>query len=121
MDDLIARLEAAEEGSRGLDNEIAHAVGAFFPEDPVCFPPYYTTSLDAALTLVPVGFEVTLRFNGVVYPRAGLSECSAHLTKGGRQYPSQVMDCEARTPALALCIASLRARMAGAVSPADAE
>src|SRR5882672_9817280 len=80
MDALLARLESANEGSRELDVaiEIAtqrcdptgyllgdelhwnepHEFGSTVAYEPLCQPlPHYTTSLDAALTLVPEGKE----------------------------------------------------------------
>lgn len=71
MDDLIKRLEEAKEGSRVLDRKIHGAVVGYpseailtdaeLPEgfggddlsDALDPTPHYTTSLDAALTLVP--------------------------------------------------------------------
>jgi hypothetical protein len=62
MTDLIARLEAATEGSRELDAYVARAVGInvtysneITPEpcgDDDCYLPNYTTSIDAALALI---------------------------------------------------------------------
>lgn len=64
-DELISKLEAATEGARWLDEEVAVAVGWTrkdvkhdfkwkAPDDQLyILPPRYTTSLDAALTLVP--------------------------------------------------------------------
>jgi len=103
MKDLIAKLEAATEGSRELDDAINRATGdKHLSYD----PPHYTTSIDAALTLVPKEFRwwslsnkdnedeffiITLR-----EPYAGgrYRHCAgAHLTV-----------------ALALCIVALKAR-----------
>ena len=67
MTDLIARLQAAGEGSRELDAEIALAIGWreghvgqercwYDPNDRMrALPERFTTSLDAALTLLPEG------------------------------------------------------------------
>lgn len=121
MDDLIAKLEAATEGSRELDVEI---VFALYPESvyrPQCVgdepifwsEPYYkrecpafTTSLDAALTLVPEG-----QGWGVLAGEPGTDGVfhNAYVTKP-RDVPLQSGPC--RTPALALCIAALNARAA---------
>ena len=64
MTDLIERLEAATEGSRELDAEIDERIwrakwGRGKPKDISVL--YYTTSIDAALTLVPegCGWEIT--------------------------------------------------------------
>jgi len=108
MTDLIARLEAAAEGSRELDVEIQrHRTG--HPDDHwyelngkwarnEC-PPRYTTSLDAALTLVPEGWFV----RKLAEYEDGWT-CT--LIKGARNENG----ASAATPALALCIAALRAR-----------
>lgn len=59
MHDLIARLEAATEGSRVLDAEIHLAIGerCGMGSDGLYLPPHYTQSVDAALTLVPEGWR----------------------------------------------------------------
>ena len=54
LDELIARLEAASEGSRELDWELAGRP-SFSDGSPDLNNPRYTTSLDAALSLVPEG------------------------------------------------------------------
>ena len=100
MDDLIARLEAAKEGSRELDIAIFRAI----TDKPRIRPPF-STSLDAALTLVPERCPWAVESAGVV-------------ELGTVNGPVEGF---AATPALALCIACLRARMAGAVSEADAQ
>lgn len=92
MRDLIARLEAATGPDRELDAEIADAVEF----DPTCLhSPAYTASIDAAMTLVP--------------PDTGIWG----VAKLGDQYTAHAgnPDHEGATPALALCIAALRARM----------
>lgn len=126
MDGLIARLEAASEGSRELDIEIAALSGyehmwdtagddAFVakvkePGDTrprVCdLCPRYTRSLDAALTLLPEGC------GWACDTRPG--ETSGHRTLP-RAWVSRFDDGHcfpdiAATIELALCIACLRAR-----------
>lgn len=112
MEDLIKRLEEASEGSRELD----HAVHCYM----VCGlngpwgayksaadwqkwalkgnwnSPAYTTSLDAALTLVPEGSDWTLH------------RVNDGLTIWADVGP--IKEAWGNTPALALCIAALRAR-----------
>ena len=100
MDELIARIEAASGGSRELDWEIhlrdgLDGVGAYGAH------PYYTSSIDAALTLVPDGFDWTLG-----HTNGGLT---IHAEVGGRG--DEYLRFGA-TPALALCAAALRARAA---------
>ena len=113
--DLIARLEAATGASRELDAAIAEAVGyivRYDKADPRGTTPYYqpvpdyswrpvptyTASIDAALTLVPEGWDYTIYSRG---------EVSVHRSKSGTR---TFYDAEAATPALAICIAALKAR-----------
>ena len=102
-DNLIARLEAATEGSRELHAETAglrwNSVGFYYHQNGVDHTgPNYTTSLDAALTLVPEEFDWTLG-----HTNSGLT---IHAQVGPK------IECFADTPALALCIAALKAREA---------
>ena len=109
LNNLIAKLEAATEGSRALDAEIALAInavptgaqlhkdgitwwldniGVFAPED-------YTTSIDVALTLVPSGERWEVGFCGAAVESSGGPIRSVHAE-----------------PAIALSIAALKARAA---------
>lgn len=103
-DELIAALEAATGPSRELDAEL----GALLPSPPedngaVVWWPYYTASIDAALTLVPEGMEIWITSR----PADGKAPAEAlvHLSR-------LVGDWRAYGPTipLALCIAALRAR-----------
>jgi len=140
-DSLIARLEAAEVGSRELDALItAHFVGAELrPYPPATdfgpsakwqfwsadgkhflgneskFPvPPVTTSLDAALALAErvlpgwyVGVQAN-RYELLIAPE----DWSAYLSAPkGHQFTDEV-EASAPTPALALCIAILKAKEA---------
>ena len=133
LDELIARLEAATEGSRELDAEIwrvadppackiadyqsraftgrdwteeekAEAVAARMKR----LAPHFTTSLDAALTLVPEGcaFRLQKNLNG------------KYWVSMQRKFPDQELgfdiwvDAYGPTIVLALCIAALKARAA---------
>jgi hypothetical protein len=121
-DDLIARLEAAPEGSRELDvrAEItrrsflaglgAAAIAAeivrvqshigfakFADAEEV---PHYTTSLDAALTLVPEGWRWKVQ-----QLRDGHYATLMRRARNGGKFI-----VGPNPPALALCIAALRAR-----------
>ncbi len=111
MKTLIAELERATEGSRAMSKAVAIAAGWIHQPEvnhnfkwrcprghdrPHSAVPDYTESLDAALTLVPEGAYWAVRvsmskFAGVVTPLGCV-----------------VKDCVANTPALALCIASLK-------------
>lgn len=111
--DLITRLESADGPSRELDADIARAIGwECVVRDPeaqgkyVCWRkhyrsgewimlPRYTASIDAALTLVPEGWDWA-----IFHTNGGLT---IHAWCGDK------IDHFGDTPALALCIAALRA------------
>lgn len=114
LESLIAKLEAATEGSRSLDGDIAVALGlvpvvatgrwriAGRPDRDATFfepkgggvweAPYWTTSIDAAATLVSGGKGWNVGHDGA--------------TVEGRNGPIQVGHTK---PALALSIAALKA------------
>lgn len=120
MTDLIARIESADGPSRELDAEIARSIGwGCVVRDPeaqnkyVCWRkkyrsgewimlPRYTSSIDAALTLVPEGWHMSV--NATV---GALLQGSAAVRDrdGGPSFTSA-----AATPALALAAAALKAR-----------
>ena len=118
MNDLIAKLEAATEGSRELDTLVAQAVGepcdlvSFGnPEQKAMRPKYwYTTSIDAALTLVPDGWTVAV----LSQDDAGLwhSEMRhGYLTSYDKcVFGNGGSHVKGTTPPLAICIAALKAR-----------
>jgi hypothetical protein len=89
---LIARVEAATGPSYALDGDISRVAG--LPPERV--PKAYSASLDAAMTLVPAGKYWSLM-------RDGLRDRYLALVDG--------FSAAAATPALALCAASLRARL----------
>ncbi len=110
---LLEKLEAATEGSRALDEAIDIAIkGTYFDSKP------YTTSIDAALTLVPEGYRMKHLSTGdpdlsekndqrysqcILYPHLDNDKC----------WKMGIKTCEqASSPALALCIAALKARLA---------
>jgi hypothetical protein len=119
--DLIARLEKATRPDRVLDADIWESVGRapvgqgfyrgssewdrhlwFAPNlsVPIESPPSYTSSIDAALTLVPEGWEWALHAEGGLY-RVEMGD------------PMIGLEGEHETaPAIALCIAALKARLA---------
>ena len=113
--DLIARLEAVTEGNRELDKAIGLDVVGFDPNmlptqwpdigsPPSPWPPY-TTSLDAALTLVPAIWRVYNIKEAYIYPPNKWFACLER-----RREHRESMIGKAPTPALALCIAALKAR-----------
>lgn len=96
--DIIPRLLEAQEGSRELD-ALIHGLVADISKLAV---PRYTTSLDAARTLMPPLFAWSVESSRSAPGHAWL-------------YPPDNIDDidfqgEAATPELALCIAALRAR-----------
>jgi hypothetical protein len=107
---LIERLSNATEGNEALNVEIAAAVGwtgtiggmggvIWRAPDGVERRPDFTRSVDAALALVPEGFGW---------------EVGADNIEGTMDYGASVnyVAAAGTTAALALCIASLRARIA---------
>jgi hypothetical protein len=111
LPELIAALEAAEGPSRELDAEIAHATewtGMELVEWPPFWPPF-TSSIDAALTLVPEKFYWSV---------GSLTDehSEPHHEYGAQLYLwSHVADKDdviehGATPAIALCIAAVKAR-----------
>lgn len=115
---LIERLEKAEAGSRELDAEIAPLDGRVCANvetqlwkkvvDGHLFIglPHYTTSLDAALTLVPQPWRV-YAMQQETWPNDAVQRWFAGLDHIPH---TESMMGKARTPALALCIAALKAR-----------
>ena len=110
-DDLIARLEAASEGSRKLDIALWEELKLIAPgaiSGGTYELPHYTTSIDAALTLVPEGWILDeLGDDAVGSPGAmQIIGATAQLSDGG----SRKAQGQAPTRPLAACIAGLRAR-----------
>ena len=122
---LLAELEAATGPSRELDAKIALAVGwrerdGMFgrewisPAHLMAELPFFTKSLDAAMTLVPPTHFYLLIFGC----KADGYTCSL----GGDELRGEgiihyadpaVLKAHAKTEPLALCIAAVRARLAG--------
>lgn len=124
LSDLIARLEKATGPHRELDLRIARAhgwrdCGAAWARpgethSSVWAPPAFTASIEAALTLVPEGWEYHIS-NRAPAPHTG----RAYVHNGEMQFIGGGMvrnpkyrgyETTASIPALALCIAALRAR-----------
>lgn len=105
VDGLIARLAAATEGSVQMDCLIADATNR---------PPFpYTTSLYAALSLVPDRHRWLLDKRPGAYFRS--DGYRAEVYREAHPYNSDRSDVPMHwvpTPALALCIAALKARAA---------
>jgi hypothetical protein len=99
LENLISRLEEAFEEDSELDLLIAQAVGNTSRPAPT-----YTGSIDAAMTLVPSGYAISLHVDANLTVHAG---CELDEGEGC----SDAQPC-GDTPALALCIVALRARSA---------
>ena len=129
MKELIERLERATGPDRELDVAIVYALypdigpyqGQCIGDEPIFWhdpyrkrpAPSFTSSIDAALTLVPEGHGWVLDYMDPGEPDGAM--VGAHACDGA------TFDTP-RPPALALCIAALKAREALAHSPAaDAE
>ena len=145
LDKLIARLEAASEGSRELDGMIAasltpegfnywrdHEIGkagrkigadarcekepdpsftwAYFADRSVDAPAY-TTSLDAAMALVPEGWAINLHY----FPETGDNPPGKYWNAAANIWfvedRNRRFRQDGHTMPLALCIAALRARV----------
>ena len=117
MKALIAELGAATEGSRELDKSTYMALGLPITNrsrlDPQMMEihlesvaPHYTTSLDAALTLSNGLDELCVEM-AIYSDEKTVASCCWGPTE---HCARQSTEAEAPTPALALCIASLRAR-----------
>lgn len=108
MNDLIERIEAASGPDRALDHEIYEYLGSpvvrmvsatTYGTDLVNWAPFYTASVDAALTLVPEGHFWALNMAG---DESGFDAMC--------QADGPVTWTRAATPALALCAAALKSR-----------
>ena len=121
MKDLIKRLEAATGPDRQLDNAIEEAIDLPKPTNPddlPGYPPHFTASIDAAITLVPEDSHEWREYSPVIWggrrPAARINYRQRDAeAESGWAYGS-LNDSEVRgaTPALALCIAALKARSA---------
>lgn len=128
MNDLIERLEKAEEGDTALDVAIIDALDLaqtvplaerqwWYRQEPdgsqtmKDYAPY-TTSIDAALTLVPEGWGCIV-WNFAEGDNGDATEvracrCEVHPLSPDSEAPS--IGWEANTVPLAICIAALKAR-----------
>lgn len=107
--DLAARCESATGPDREIDRDILHCLWngparELWMHCAGKSPPFFTTSIDAALMLVPEGW-------------AWMAGCAAGETFFATLSPTDesgieadMIDTNAATPALALCAAALRAR-----------
>lgn len=119
IEDLLARLEAASEGGRALDKAIGRIAGTYKPPDrgdPFGSSPPYTTSLDSAATLTDGKWWTA----GPGKTREDEPLYGAAIYKPVIGEPQLIASGEHdATPALALCIAALKARAAGPPEAGD--
>lgn len=113
MTDLATRIEQAGEGNRELDRLVAVSLlmdgpwGAYETASDWLKAaeqwniPHYTTSIDAAATLVPVGYAWLRKSPGAM---------TVYKVPTDDKEWAQHIDGTAATPALALCAAAIRAR-----------
>lgn len=126
--ELIEKLERADGPSRELDAEIAQTLS--LPWDyaadwgprgrDIQVAHRYTASIDAALTLVPEGWRIAgfveyghgMKWKGRIYCALVPSDLS-HLPRTYAAHSAAAVRCDhAATPAIALCIAALKAKEA---------
>lgn len=118
---LIERLEKATGPDSELDQEIWFSLEQPLPDEPVGFPIRYTASIDAALTLVPPSHVTDVHDDEDKCFPTGFSITSLC----GSEYQAEVIyhptwnveppplgEGYSPTPAIALCIAALKARKA---------
>lgn len=109
ISNLITRLEGMTGPDRNADAMIHHAINDGVGTGCWSDAPHYTSSLDAAMSLVPEGMSAcaTKYADG-----SGAAETWRYVTERFPEiYGGSHQNVGARTPAIALCIASLRARM----------
>jgi hypothetical protein len=101
LEELADRCEMAKEADRGTDAEIywliETGINVYRPE-----APQYTSSIDAAMTLVPEGHKWKLGYGRYVPHVAEVVDYVSHTG-------TYVAECDGNH-ALALCAAALRAR-----------
>ncbi len=118
--ELIAALEAATGPSRELDASIGEALGVapqYYSEygygDPAKDAPRehapYTESIDAALSFTPEGWKPSLLSWAVPELTEPNKRVTAFMTLVTGDYKGHVRGDSGATPAIALCIANLRA------------
>ena len=107
---VIAKLEAATEGSCELDVAVIRAVFGYAFHAPLWHGLHYTTSLDDALTLLPgdCGWALDSCGSASVHSLAEKADHIGYLIIGEC---GLLLDEPLRTPALALTIAALKARV----------
>lgn len=122
---IISRLKKATGPDQELDDTIAVLEG--YRGSPLPYT-HYTSSIDAALTLVPEGLSCAVK----IYPEGGgaceiwryVTEVFAEAYGGAEELRRRNgtfdhQNVGAATPAIAICIAALKARTAALTQPTD--
>lgn len=118
LKELIERLERAEGPDRELDLEIANALGFMCDRTQAFLAKDYTSSIDAALTLVPEGasLEHLGQFMVLGIDDAPLWQAKIRLRTLKNVHDKKRSDVIGtgllKSPVIALCIAALKARSA---------
>jgi hypothetical protein len=126
--DLIARLEAATEGSHELDGRVYCGVNGLvfrsvssrgFHFEPDAHgththvtPTPFTRSIDAALTLVPEGWYWSINTSATADAAAASCFFASVRGRAAKGRDPEGFCRHGATPALALCVAALKARSA---------
>lgn len=119
---LIARLEAAEAGSRELDAAVADVLFPRFTRDGEAVPgfpgrwPFAPGSAhDAEVTPVTTSLDAAVALAERVLPgwQVGMWTTKQNAVGSVLREDGGAFDANASTPALALCIATLRAKLDG--------
>lgn len=100
--DLLEQLLKSPGPDRELDNAIWATLDQPLPDDPVEWPPRYTASVDAAMTLIPDGHRWRCGYSKHVPHVAEVIDYQTH--RG-----AFIGECDS-TRAIALCIAALKSR-----------
>lgn len=119
MQELIERLEKATGADRSLDWELHYIrCGGLSSTGMYGDHPRYTSSIDAALTLVPEGWRARIETADPTFNSEACRKALAFLTPfdgndaGWKAQCKMLGEVSAATPTIALVIASLRARLA---------
>jgi len=102
---LVTMLQSAKEGSEYLDYAIQRELGMAKPV------PAYTSSLDAALTLLPQGWTIH-RLGQLSNCRGGFAGWIGELYRGSDAMIPYPAPAPAASAPLALCMAAMRIRLA---------
>lgn len=111
MKDLIDKLEKATGADGDLDFEISKAISGQHIVQYSGAHLHYTSSVDDALMLVPEGYAWT-----IYTLRTGLAEPFKYFASVSFPNEGCGSPADATTPAIAVCIAALKARQAIAES-----